>query len=146
MRLALLVLITALVASTSAVFAAGSALEPGIIVADGSEDHGALVLMLVRSGHKDVQSVCVVRPVARCNDPGGPGWYALSPAPGIRSAADLEGRPWLGRIRPAALPAVCREPACPLSSPPRRSTTWERVLDGTFAPFGPVAHPLPGPA
>lgn len=123
---------------------AGPHLEPGTLVADGGPDQGTLVLFYVQSGHKDAQSVYVVRPVARCHDPDGPGWYALPSARELRSAPDLEGRQRLGTLDPAALPTTCASPV-PAPLPPARATVWDRLADGILDPFGPVTFPPFGP-
>ena len=135
-----MLLLLLLFAAVPPVTGAGPHLEPGTLVADGSHEQAVLVLLYVQGGYGDAQSVYVVRPVGRCRDPGGPGWYAVPPARAIRSAAALEGGERLGTLDPALLPAGCAEPA--LSTlPPGARTTWARLLDGTLNPFGPVTFP-----
>ena len=119
---------------------AGPHIEPGTLVADGAPDQGALVLLSVHSGFKDAQSVYVVRPVARCRDPSGPGWYAPRLTHELRSAPDLEGRERLGTLDPSALPNACANPV-PAPQPPAQATAWARFVDGTLDPFGPVTFP-----
>ena len=123
---------------------AGPHLEPGMLVADGAPDQGALVLLYVHSGFKDAQAVYVVRPVARCRDPSGPGWWAPRLTHELRSAPDLEGRQRLGTLDPSALPNACTNPV-PASITPGRGTAWDRLVDGTLDPFGPVAFAPFGP-
>jgi hypothetical protein len=118
-------------------------LEPGTVVDDDAADRAVLVLLYVQGGYGDAQSVYVVRPVARCRDPAGPGWYALPPARAIRSAAGLEGGARLGTLDPAILPAGCADPV-PSPLPPVAGTAWDRLLDGTLDPFGPVTFPTFG--
>jgi len=124
--------------------ASGAHLDPGTIVADGAPDQAVLVLLYVQSGHKDAQSVYVVRPVARCRDSSGPGWYALRFNHELRSAPELEGRQRLGTLDPSALPGTCADPV-PSSLPPARATAWDRLVDGTLKPVGPVTFPPFGP-
>lgn len=135
-RAAVLLLLVAVVLPASG---AGPHLEPGTLVGDGAADRGALVLLYVQSGHKDAQSVYVVRPVARCGDPGGPGWYAPASVHELRSAPELEGRQRLGTLDPAAVPAACAATAPAARAPAR--TAWDRLLDGTLRPFAPLAFP-----
>ncbi len=140
-------LLLLLFAAVPPVTGAGPHLEPGTLVAEGSHDQAVLVLLYVQGGYGDAQSVYVVRPVARCRDPAGPGWYAPPSARAIRSAAVLEGGERLGTLDPAFLPACCANPV--LSTlPPFARTTWARLLDGTLDPFGPVTFPpfVPPPA
>lgn len=139
----LLLLLLLLFVAVPPAAGAGSHLEPGTLVADGSHDQAVLVLLYVQGGYGDAQSVYVVRPVARCRDPAGPGWYALPPARAIRSAAVLEGGERLGTLDPAALPAGCADPV-PSPLPPVAGTAWARLLDGTLDPFGPVTFPAFG--
>ncbi len=141
----LLLLLLLMFADVPPASATGPHLEPGTLVADGPDDQAVLVLLYVQGGYGDAQSVYVVRPVARCRDPAGPGWYALPPARAIRSAAVLESGERLGTLDPAILPAGCADPA-PSALPPARGTTWARLVDGTLDPFGPVTFPAYGTA
>ncbi|MEN6519060.1 MAG: hypothetical protein ABFC38_12925 [Methanospirillum sp.] len=119
---------------------AGAHLEPGTLVADGGPDQAVLTLFYVQSGFKESQAVYMVRPVARCRDPSGLGWYAPVSVHKLRSAPELEGRQRLGTLDLAALPTTCANPVpSPLS--PARTTAWERFVDGTLDPFGPVTFP-----
>ncbi len=118
----------------------GAHLEPGTLVADGGPDQAVLTLLYVQSGFKESQAVYMVRPVARCRDPSGPGWYAPASVHELRSAPELEGRQRLGTLDPAALPTACANPVpSPLS--PARDKAWDRFVDGTLDPFGPVTFP-----
>ena len=119
---------------------AGAHLEQGTLVADDAPDQAVLTLLYVQSGFKEAQSVYVVRAVARCRDPSGPGWYALRMTHELRSAPELEGRQRLGTLDPSALPATCPYPV-PSALPPARATAWTRFIDGTLDPFGPVTFP-----
>lgn len=119
---------------------AGPHLEPGTLVADGAPDQGVIVLLYVQSGHKDAQAVYVVRPIARCHDPTGPGWYASQSVHELRSAPYLEGQQRLGMFDPAAVPTTCASPV-PAPLPPARATVWDRFADGTLDPFGQVTFP-----
>lgn len=136
-RVTVLLLLFAVVLPASG---AGPHLEPGTLVADGPPDQGALVLLYVQGEYGDAQSVYMVRPVTRCRDPDGPGWYALASVHELRSAPDLEGRQRLGTLDPGALPNACVNPV-PAPLPPARATVWDRLVDGTLAPFGPVTFP-----
>lgn len=120
--------------------AAGPHPEPGTLVADGSPDQAVLVLLYVQGGYGDAQSVYVVRPVARCRDPAGSGWYALPSARAICSVVVLEGGERLGTLDPAILSTGCADPV-PSPLPPAAGTTWDRLLDGTLNPFGWVTFP-----
>lgn len=148
MRHALLVLLVCLFISavlSPAPVAGQQHLEPGTIVADGGPDQGVVVLLYVQSGHKDAQAVYVVRPVSRCRDPGGPGWYANRAIHELRSAPELENGERLGTLDPTAIPAGCASPV-PGVLPPARQSAWDRFVDGTLDPFGPVTFPAFGPS
>ncbi|HIH03667.1 MAG TPA: hypothetical protein HA263_07445, partial [Methanoregulaceae archaeon] len=119
---------------------AGAHLEPGTLVADGGPDQAVLTLLYVQSGFKESQAVYMVRPVARCRDLSGPGWYAPAAVHELRSAPELEGRQRLGTLDPAALPATCANPV-PSPSPPARATAWAKFVDGSLDPFGPMTFP-----
>jgi hypothetical protein len=114
-------------------------LGPGALVADG-DDRAALVLLYVQGGYGDAQSVYVVRPVARCHDSDGPGWYGLPSARELRSAAVLEGQQRLGTLDPGVLPNACATLG-PAPLKPARATAWDRLLDGDLPPFAPLAFP-----
>jgi len=120
-------------------------LEPGTLVAGGEPNEGVLVLLYVQSGFKESQAVYMVRPVARCSDPSGPGWYAPVSTHELRSAPELEGRQRLGTLDPNTLPTTCANPVpAPLS--PSHATVWDQLADGTLDPFGPVTFPVFGTA
>ena len=121
------------------VWGAGPHLERGTIVADGSADRGVLVLLYVQGGYGDAQSVYAVRPVARCLDPAGPGWYALPSLGELRSAPALESGERLGTVDPDRLPRTCAVPPLASSPPARATTGWERLVEGTLRPFGAIA-------
>ncbi len=139
-RRAPVLLLLLLFAAVPPASGAGPHLEPGTLVADGSPDQAVLVLLYVQGGYGDAQSVYVVRPVARCRDPAGLGWYALPSARAGRSAPGLEGRERLGTLDPDALPVACADPV-PSPLPPVRGTAWDRLVDGTLDPFGPGTFP-----
>ncbi len=90
---------------------AGQHLDRGVIVADDSEDRGVMFLLYVKGGHGDTQSVYVVRPVTRCLDPSGPGWFALPFIGALHSAPRLESCRRLGALDPDRLPSTCAVPA-----------------------------------
>ncbi|MEN6341233.1 MAG: hypothetical protein ABFC89_01605 [Methanospirillum sp.] len=120
-------------------------LDPGTLVADSGPDQGVMVLFYVQSGFKESQAVYMVRPVARCNDPSGPGWYSPVSTHELRSAPELEGRQRLGTLDPNALPTTCASPVpAPLS--PSHATIWDQFADGTLDPFGPITFPAFGTA
>lgn len=134
-----LVLILLLLAFALPASGAGPHLEPGTLVADG-DDQAVLVLLYVQGGYGDAQSVYVVRPVARCHDSDGPGWYGSPSARELRSAAVLEGQQRLGTLDPGALPNTCASPA-PAPLTPARATAWDRLTDGDLPPFGLLTFP-----
>ena len=119
---------------------AGLHLEPGTLLADGGDDQAVLVLLYVQGGYGDAQSVYVVRPVARCRDPDGAGWYGLPSARDLRSAAVLEGQRRLGTMDPGTLPNACANPV-PALLKPARATAWNRLVDGSHSPCAPLTFP-----
>lgn len=112
-------------------------LERGTIVADDGEDRGVMVLLYVQGGYGDAQSVYAVRPVGRCLDPSGPGWYALPSIGALRSAPRLESCRRLGYLDPNRLPSTCAAPAGVEGQPAiHQDSGWDRLVEGHLLPFG----------
>lgn len=128
-----LVLLVTLVGLSSG---AGPHLERGVIVADNSEDRGVMVLLYVQGGYGDAQSVYSVRPVARCLDPSGPGWYALPSIGALRSAPRLESCRRLGALEPDRLPSTCAARALVEGQAVQRESGWDRLVEGALLAFG----------
>jgi hypothetical protein len=133
---ALALLFLALLAAPA--LGAGPSLGPGTVVQDGSPDRAVVVLLSIEVGPKDSQSVYTVRPVFRCLDPGGSGWYGPPSLGMLRSAPELEAARLLGVTNPHRIPSTCTAPALSPAVDVPRSTGLDRLMSGSLRPFGPI--------